>query len=340
MSKIKKLFKNKTLLITGGTGSFGNAMVKSLKGFELKEIRIFSRDEKKQYDMRKKFNNFKNISFYIGDIRNEDSIYEATKKVDFIFHAAALKQVPSCEFFPMEAIKTNVLGTSNVLKAAKKNDVKKTIVLSTDKAVYPINAMGQSKALMEKLTIAESRNSHESIFCITRYGNVMGSRGSVIPLFISQLKNESFKNLTITHKDMTRFLMTLDNSVELVFHAFTEGMNGDIFVKKQPASTVVNLAIALKELLNIEKKIKFIGIREGEKLHETLVSSEEFARTIDNKSFYLIKPDNRDLNYDDFFFVGRNKKILNDYTSLNTKQLDLKEIKKLILASGLLVSQE
>lgn len=291
------MFAEKTLLITGGTGSFGNAVLRRFLDTDIKEIRIFSRDEKKQDDMRKKYNNQK-IKFYIGDVRDYSSILNASRGVDFIYHAAALKQVPSCEFHPMEAVKTNILGTENVLEAAIANRVRRIVCLSTDKAVYPINAMGISKAMMEKVIVAKSRNldSSKTVICGTRYGNVMASRGSVIPLFVDLIK--SGKPLTITDPNMTRFMMTLEDAVDLVLYAFEHGNNGDIFVQKAPAATIQTLAIALKELLNAhEHPINIIGTRHGEKLYEALLSREEMIAAEDMGDYYRVPPDLRDLNY-------------------------------------------
>lgn len=325
------MFKNKTLLITGGTGSFGNAILRRLINEDFQEIRIFSRDEKKQEDMRIAFNNTK-LRFYIGDVRNFDSINEAMKNVDFVFHAAALKQVPSCEFYPMEAIRTNILGAENALNAAIANNVKRMIVLSTDKAVYPINAMGISKAMMEKLMVAKARlaTDNETIFCATRYGNVMASRGSVIPLFVQQIKEN--RPITITEPTMTRFLMSLEDSVDLVLHAFKHGQEGDIFVQKSPACTIEVLAHALKKIFNADNEIKYLGTRHGEKHYESLVSSEEMAKAIDIGKYYRIPADNRDLNYASFFVEG-DKKIakLSDYTSDNTERLDLNQVVEKLL---------
>ena len=325
------MFKNKVLLITGGTGSFGNAVLKRFLDTEISEIRIFSRDEKKQEDMRIALNHPK-LKFYIGDVRSYDSIYEAMKGVDYVFHAAALKQVPSCEFYPMEAVKTNVLGTENVMNAAIARNVGRVIVLSTDKAVYPINAMGISKAMMEKLMVAKARMQQpsETVFCATRYGNVMASRGSVIPLFIDQLK--SGKGLTVTDPAMTRFLMSLEDSVDLVIHAFEHGQQGDIFVQKAPASTVGVLAQALKELFNSKVPIKVIGTRHGEKLYESLISREEMAKAKDQGRYFRIPADNRDLNYAQFFVEGDLKlSLIEDYTSHNTDQLEVDGVKNLLL---------
>lgn len=325
------MFKNKVLLITGGTGSFGNAVLKRFLETDISEVRIFSRDEKKQEDMRISLNHPK-LKFYIGDVRNYDSIYEAMKGVHYVFHAAALKQVPSCEFYPMEAVKTNVLGTENVMNAAIARNVERVIVLSTDKAVYPINAMGISKAMMEKLMIAKARMQQETdtVFCATRYGNVMASRGSVIPLFIDQIK--SGKGLTLTDPAMTRFLMSLEDSVDLVIYAFEHGRQGDIFVQKAPASTVGVLAQALKELFNANVPMKVIGTRHGEKLYESLISREEMAKAKDKGRYFRIPADNRDLNYAQFFVEGDLKvSVIDDYTSHNTDQLDVEAVKQLLL---------
>lgn len=326
------MFKNKILLITGGTGSFGNSVVEKFLDTDVNEIRIFSRDEKKQEKMRLSINNPK-LKFYIGDVRDYSSIFDALKDVDYIFHAAALKQVPSCEFYPLEAIKTNVLGSENVISAAAARGVKKIVCLSTDKAVYPINAMGISKAMMEKVVIAKSRVLKESemTLCITRYGNVMASRGSVIPLFIQQIKEK--KPLTITDPNMTRFLMSLKDSVDLVIFAFERGSQGDIFVQKAPASTIGNLAQALKEIFNVELDIKTIGTRHGEKLYESLISREEMAKAKDLGDYYCIPSDDRDLNYAQYFNEGE-LAIANyeDYTSHNTNLLSIGEIKKLLLS--------
>ena len=325
------MFKNKILTITGGTGSFGNTVLKRFINTEVKEIRIFSRDEKKQEEMRISLGNSK-LKFYIGDIRNYDSVQQAMKGVDYVFHAAALKQVPSCEFYPMEAVRTNVLGTQNVLDAATANGVKRVIVLSTDKAVYPINAMGISKAMAEKLMIAKSRSQSptEAILCATRYGNVMASRGSVIPLFVSQIK--AGKPLTITDPEMTRFLMSLEDSVDLVEYAFKHADQGDLFVQKAPASTVADLAQALKELFNSSVPINIIGTRHGEKLFESLISREEMAKAEDMGNYFRVPADNRDLNYAQYFTEGE-KKIASfeDYTSHNTQRLIVPQIKELLL---------
>jgi UDP-N-acetylglucosamine 4,6-dehydratase/5-epimerase len=325
------MFSEKTLLITGGTGSFGNAVLKRLMSTNCAEIRIFSRDEKKQEDMRLALND-RRVKFYIGDVRDYDGVNNALRGVDFIFHAAALKQVPSCEFYPMEAVKTNILGTQNVLDSATSAGVKRVVVLSTDKAVYPINAMGISKAMAEKLMIAKSRTQRltDAIFCATRYGNVMASRGSVIPLFVSQIK--AGIPLTITDPEMTRFLMSLEDSVDLVQYAFEHSNQGDLFVQKAPASTVLDLAIALKEIFNSSVPINIIGTRHGEKLFETLVSREELAKAHDMGDYFRIPADNRDLNYAQYFTEGE-EKIANyeDYTSHNTNRLNVSEIKELLL---------
>lgn len=327
----KNMFDNKILLITGGTGSFGNTVLKRFLSTNVKEIRVFSRDEKKQEDMRISLNNDK-LKFYIGDVRDYDSISSALIGVDYVFHAAALKQVPSCEFYPMEALKTNVIGTENVLSAALERNVKRVVVLSTDKAVYPINAMGISKAMAEKVMVAKSRQVPEggTVFCATRYGNVMASRGSVIPLFIDQLKKG--EPLTLTDPQMTRFLMSLEDSVDLVLHAFQNATQGDIFIQKAPASTVGELALALKELFKKESPIRVIGTRHGEKLYESLVSREEMAKAEDMGRYYRIPADNRDLNYKKYFVEGEEKvSELDDYTSHNTKRLNVSEIKDLLL---------
>jgi UDP-N-acetylglucosamine 4,6-dehydratase len=325
------MFKDKTLLITGGTGSFGNAVLRRFLNSDIKEIRIFSRDEKKQDDMRQHYNNSK-IKYYIGDVRNYESINSAMKGVDYVFQAAALKQVPSCEFFPMEAVRTNVLGCENVLNAAIENKVSRVIVLSTDKAVYPINAMGMSKALSEKVMVAKSRNLNNSgvVFCGTRYGNVMASRGSVIPLFIEQIKKG--ESITITDPDMTRFMMTLDGAVDLVIFAFQNGKPGDIFVQKSPASTIDVLAKALLKLYNSNSPIKIIGTRHGEKLYETLVNREEMTKAEDMGLFYRIPADNRDLNYNRYFIEGETQIAqMEEYTSHNTHRLNLEETMQLLL---------
>ncbi len=326
------MFKNKTLMITGGTGSFGQTVLKRFLDTEVREIRIFSRDEKKQEDLRIALNHPK-LRFYIGDVRDEASVRQAMKGVDYVFHAAALKQVPSCEFYPMEALRTNVMGTENVLSAATDAGVARVVVLSTDKAVYPINAMGISKAMAEKVMVAKARlqQAGETVFCATRYGNVMASRGSVIPLFVSQLKDG--RSLTVTDPNMTRFLMSLEDSVDLVLYAFTHGQQGDIFVQKAPASTVGDLAQALKELLGRpEQETRVIGTRHGEKLYESLISREEMARAIDMGGYYRIPADNRDLNYAKYFSEGETDiSQLDDYTSHNTHRLNVQEIKLLLL---------
>ena len=323
-------FKNKTLLITGGTGSFGNAVLnRFLHTDHFNEIRIFSRDEKKQDDMRNQLKNDK-LKFYIGDIRDYSSIERAMRGVDYVFHAAALKQVPSCEFFPMEATKTNVFGTQNVIDAAGVNNVRKVICLSTDKAAYPINAMGISKALMEKVAVAASRNLTETTVCLTRYGNVMASRGSVIPLFLKQI--QSGETLTITDPNMTRFMMSLDEAVELVLFAFENGNSGDLFVNKAPAGTIGDLAQALKELCNANTKIKIIGTRHGEKLYETLCTREEMVKAEDMGKFFRIPADNRDLNYAQYFSEGGQAvSVIEDYHSHNTIQLGVEGMKKLLI---------
>lgn len=326
------MFKNKVLLITGGTGSFGNAVLRRFLETDIKEIRIFSRDEKKQDDMRKKYQSSK-LKFYIGDVRDYTSILSASRGVDFIYHAAALKQVPSCEFHPMEAVKTNVIGTENVLEAAIQNKVKRVVCLSTDKAVYPINAMGISKALMEKVMVAKSRNLEgtETVICGTRYGNVMASRGSVIPLFVDQIRAD--KPLTITDPNMTRFMMTLDDAVDLVLYAFEHGQNGDIFVQKAPAATIKVLAEALTELLGKPNYlINIIGTRHGEKAYEALLSREEMANALDQGYYYRIPADQRDLNYDKYFVDGDVEIVeYDDYNSHNTDRLDVERMKKLLL---------
>ena len=325
------MFKDKILMITGGTGSFGNAVLQRFLNSDFTEIRIFSRDEKKQEDMRIALNN-KKVKFYIGDVRNYDSVYEAMNGVDYVFHAAALKQVPSCEFYPMEAVRTNVLGADNVMSAAIERNVKRVVVLSTDKAVYPINAMGISKAMMERLMVAKARMRRpgETVLCATRYGNVMASRGSVIPLFIDQMKQG--KDLTVTDPSMTRFLMSLEDSVDLVLHAFEHAEQGDIFVQKAPASTVQDLAEALKELFQSDIKIKIIGTRHGEKLYESLLSREEMAKAVSIERYYRVPMDDRDLNYDKFFVDGETDvSSLEDYTSHNTTRLDVAQVKELLM---------
>jgi UDP-glucose 4-epimerase len=321
--------QNKVLLITGGTGSFGNAVLQRFLATDhFKEIRIFSRDEKKQDDMRNQLKNPK-LKFFIGDVRDYNSVEPATRGVDYIFHAAALKQVPSCEFFPMQAVKTNVEGTQNVIRAAGFNGVKKVICLSTDKAAYPINAMGISKAMMEKVAIAESRNLQNTIVCLTRYGNVMASRGSVIPLFINQIK--SGLPLTITDPNMTRFLMSLNDAVDLVLFAFENGNQGDLFVNKAPAATIGDLAKAIKELAKVENEINIIGTRHGEKLYETLCTREEMVKAEDMGDFYRVPADNRDLNYSMYFSEGeKNLAEIEDYHSHNTERLNVEGVKNLI----------
>ena len=325
------MFTDKSLLITGGTGSFGNTVLKRFLSTDLHEIRIFSRDEKKQEDMRNVYNSDK-LRFYIGDTRDYNSVYQAMRGVDYVFHAAALKQVPSCEFYPMEAVLTNVIGTENVLNAATACRVNRVVVLSTDKAVYPINAMGISKAMAEKLVVAKSRvqREGETVFCATRYGNVMASRGSVIPLFVSQIKEG--KPLTVTDPKMTRFLMSLEDSVDLVLYAFDNCRQGDIFVQKAPASTVADLAQALKELFNSENYLRIIGTRHGEKLYESLVAREEMAHAHDMGDYYRIPADNRDLNYAKYFSEGEERiSRLDDYTSHNTQLLNVEQVKTLLL---------
>ncbi len=328
------MFKNKTLLITGGTGSFGNAVLDRFLNTDIGEIRIFSRDEKKQDDMRKELKDNK-VKFFIGDVRDYDSIASAMHGVDYVFHAAALKQVPSCEFFPMEAVKTNVIGTENVLNAAIAYGVKKVICLSTDKAVYPINAMGISKALMEKVVIAKSRtvDPEKTTICCTRYGNVMASRGSVIPLFVQQIK--SGQPLTVTDPNMTRFLMSLHESVELVLFAFQNANQGDIFVQKAPASTIADLAQAIKELFHADNEIKIIGTRHGEKLYETLLTREEMVHAEDLGGYYRIPADTRDLNYDKYFVDGKEQITYGwEYNSHNTERLNVEQVKEKLLTLG------
>jgi len=325
------MFKNKTLLVTGGTGSFGNAVVKRFLQTEISEIRIFSRDEKKQDDMRKLYNNDK-LKFYIGDVRDYNSIESALRGVDFVFSAAALKQVPSCEFFPLEAVKTNILGTENTLNAAIANGVKKVIVLSTDKAVYPINAMGMTKALMEKVMVAKSRtiSENKTVLCGTRYGNVMASRGSVIPLFIGQIK--AGKPLTITNPNMTRFMMSLDDAVDLVLYAFKHGTQGDIFVQKAPAATIKTLAEALVDIFVTDNKVQVIGTRHGEKIFESLLTSEEKVIAEDLGDYYRVPADTRDLNYSKYFDKGELlSNNIEPYTSHNTERLDKEGMKDLLL---------
>ena len=325
------MFTGKILLITGGTGSFGNAVLKRFLNTDIKEIRVFSRDEKKQEDMRIELNNSK-VKFYIGDVRNYESVRSATEDVDYVFHAAALKQVPSCEFYPMEAVRTNILGTENVLSAALVCNVKKVITLSTDKAVYPINAMGISKAMMEKLMVAKARmtSDNKTIFSGTRYGNVMASRGSVIPLFVKQI-NEG-KEITVTDPKMTRFLMSLDDAVDLVLFSFKNARQGDIFVQKAPASTILDLAHAVKKLWNSDNEIRVIGTRHGEKLYETLLTREEMAKAEDMGDYFRILPDERDLNYGKYFTEGEEAiSKLDDYNSHNTERLGVEEIQNKLL---------
>lgn len=326
------MFKGKTLLITGGTGSFGNAVLNKFLNTDIGEIRIFSRDEKKQDDMRRLYKNEK-IKYYIGDVRDISSIKDAMYNVDYVFHAAALKQVPSCEFFPLEAVKTNIIGTDNVLTACIDANVKKVICLSTDKAVYPINAMGASKAMMEKVLVAKSRNASakNTVICGTRYGNVMCSRGSVIPLFIEQIKEG--KPLTVTNPYMTRFIMSLEEAVDLVMFAFENGKSGDIMIQKAPACTIGVLAQAIKELFNVENPINIIGIRHGEKMHETLLAAQEHQVAIDLGNFYRIPIDKRDLNYDKYFINGDTEiPIIEDFNSNNTKILNVEEVKEKLLS--------
>lgn len=332
-------FQNKTLLITGGTGSFGNAVLRRFLDSDLAEIRIFSRDEKKQEDMRIALKNDK-LKFYIGDVRDYDSVHDALRGVDYVFHAAALKQVPSCEFYPMEAVRTNVLGAENVMRAAIANEVSRCVVLSTDKAVYPINAMGISKAMMEKLMVAKSRlcDPNKTVLSATRYGNVMASRGSVIPLFLDQLL--AGKPITVTDPNMTRFLMTLEESVDLVMYAFENARPGDIFVQKAPASTVGDLAIAMQELLKKNTPINIIGTRHGEKLYESLVSREEMARAEDLGGYYRIPADSRDLNYNKYFVEGETDiSSMDDYTSHNTHRLDVEGVKRTLLKLDIIREQ-
>jgi len=325
------VFKNKKLLITGGTGSFGNAVLDKFLDSDISEIRILSRDEKKQHDMRVVYNNPK-IKFFIGDVRDRESIRSAVKGVDYIFHAAALKQVPSCEFFPIEAVKTNVLGTENVLSVAIENNIKKVICLSTDKAVYPINAMGTSKAMMEKVFVAKSRTSDSTVICGTRYGNVMASRGSVIPHFYDQIK--SGKDITVTDPNMTRFMMTLDDAVNLVLFAFENGNAGDIFVQKSPSTTIGELASTMKKIYNSSVEIKNIGIRHAEKIHETLLSREERLVAEELEHYFRVPADNRDLNYNKYFFEGKQSKDLEEYNSFNTRKLSEEELIDLLASIG------
>lgn len=325
------MFDGNVLMITGGTGSFGNAVLSRFLNTEVREIRIFSRDEKKQEDMRIALNNTK-LRFHIGDVRDYDSVREAMHGVDFVFHAAALKQVPSCEFYPMEAVRTNVLGAENVMNAAIACGVRRVVVLSTDKAVYPINAMGISKAMMEKMMVAKARmrSEGETVLCATRYGNVMASRGSVIPLFVQQIREG--KPLTVTDPHMTRFLMSLEDSVDLVLHAFEHGGQGDIFVQKAPSSTVGDLAQALQELFRCSSPVRIIGTRHGEKLYESLLSREEMARAEDMGRYYRIPADDRDLNYNKYFIEGETKvSVFDDYTSHNTERLNVEQVKELLL---------
>lgn len=331
------MFENKTLLITGGTGSFGNAVLNRFLDTDIAEIRIFSRDEKKQDDMRHDYQArfpelSEKIKFYIGDVRNISSVKDAMHSVDYIFHAAALKQVPSCEFFPIEAVKTNIFGTDNVLTAAIEAGVKKVICLSTDKAAYPINAMGTSKAMMEKVYVAKSRtvSSDRTLICGTRYGNVLCSRGSVVPLFVEQIK--AGLPITVTEPQMTRFIMSLEEAVELVIYAFQNANTGDLMVQKSPASTIGDLAQAVKELFHADNEIKIIGIRHGEKMYETLLTNEECTRAVDKGNFYQVPADNRDLNYDNYFTKGNNKRnVLTEFNSNNTKLLTVEEIKEKLL---------
>ena len=330
VAKDPTVLKDKVLLITGGTGSFGHAVVDRFLETDIREIRILSRDEKKQDDMRKAYNNPK-LKFYIGDVRNLDSIMDAFRGVDYVFSAAALKQVPSCEFYPMEAVRTNVIGSDNVITACVRNHVKKAIFLSTDKAAYPINAMGISKALMEKNVIARSRQllPGDTVLCLTRYGNVMASRGSVIPLFLNQIREG--KPITITNPEMTRFMMTLDDAVDLVLYAFENGEQGDLFVQKAPAATIETLAKAVLSLTGAKTGVTYIGTRHGEKLFETLVTQEEMLKSVDMGNFFCVKADNRDLNYDQYFTQGNQKLNLGEsYTSHNTERLDEEGMRKLL----------
>ena len=325
------MFKNKTLLITGGTGSFGNAVLNKFLDSDIKEIRIFSRDEKKQDDMRRKYQNDK-IKYFIGDVRSENSLNQAMVGVDYIFHAAALKQVPSCEFYPMEAVQTNIIGTENMLNSAIKHNVKKVICLSTDKAVYPINAMGVSKSLMEKVFVAKSRINSETTIIGTRYGNVMASRGSVIPLFHNQILNN--QSITITDPKMTRFMMTLDNAVDLVLFAFKTGKTGDIFVQKAPSTSIGELAKTMKKIYKSDSKIKNIGIRHGEKIHETLLSREEKLVSEDLGDYFRIPADNRDLNYDKYFSKGMEPSEVDEFNSYNTIRLNENQLIELLASIG------
>jgi UDP-N-acetylglucosamine 4,6-dehydratase/5-epimerase len=325
------MFSGKTLMITGGTGSFGSAVLSRFLNTKVREIRIFSRDEKKQEDMRIALNNAK-LKFQIGDVRDYDSVFQAMHGVDYIFHAAALKQVPSCEFYPMEAVRTNIQGAENVMNAAVASGVKRVVVLSTDKAVYPVNAMGISKAMMEKLMVAKARlrGNGETVLCATRYGNVMASRGSVIPLFVDQIR--AGKSLTVTDPNMTRFLMSLDESVDLVLHAFTHAVQGDIFVQKSPASTVGDLAQALREIFKSSSEVRIIGTRHGEKLYESLLSREEMARAEDMGRYFRVPADDRDLNYNKYFVEGETRvSAQEDYTSHNTERLDVSQVKELLM---------
>ena len=322
------MFKDKILLITGGTGSFGNALIRKFIGQDIKEIRILSRDEKKQDDMRKKYNDTR-LKFFIGDVRDRSTLTHAMKGVDFVFHAAALKQVPSCEFFPIEAVKTNIIGTDNVLEEAISQNVKKVICLSTDKAAYPINAMGISKAMMEKTFVAKARMSESTVICGTRYGNVMASRGSVIPLFFEQIENNH--PITVTNPNMTRFLMSLDEAVDLVLFAFEHGEAGDLFVQKSPASTVSALATAILEITGTSTEPQIIGTRHGEKVYETLMTKEEYAKCEDLGNYYRVPMDQRDLNYEKYFEEGIEiKEEIKEYNSHNTYQLSVEEIKEKI----------
>ena len=325
------MFKSKSLLIVGGTGSFGNAVLNKFLDSEISEIRILSRDEKKQHDMRVLYNNPK-IKFFIGDVRDKESLIPAVKGSDYIFHAAALKQVPSCEFFPLEAVKTNVIGTDNLLSVAIENNIKKVICLSTDKAVYPINAMGVSKAMMEKVFVAKSRITDSTVICGTRYGNVMASRGSVIPHFYNQLK--SGQDITVTDPKMTRFMMTLDDAVDLVLFAFNKGNSGDIFVQKSPSTTIGELAIAIKKIYKSSVEIKNIGIRHAEKMHETLLSKEERLVAEELEHYFRVPADNRDLNYDKYFSEGKLTKNLEEYNSFNTHRLSEKDLVSLLASIG------
>ena len=332
------MFKDKVLLITGGTGSFGNAVLQRFLDTDIAEIRVFSRDEKKQEDMRLALKNPK-LKFYIGDVRDYSSIHDALYGVDYVFHAAALKQVPSCEFYPMEAVQTNILGAENVMRAAIEQGVERCILLSTDKAVYPINAMGISKAMMEKLMVAKSRlcDPKKTVLCATRYGNVMASRGSVIPLFLKQILSN--QDITITDPNMTRFLMSLEDSVELVLFAFNHAKPGDIFVQKSPASTIMDLAQAMKKLFSSKVNIRTIGTRHGEKLFESLVSREEMARAQDLEGYYRIPADTRDLNYDKFFVEGElDLSTIEDYTSHNTQRLDIAGVQRTLEKLSLIKS--